>query len=101
MGDPSVPFLVLPGNHDVGDKPNTATIQEYTEAFGDDFYSFWCRGVKRLVLNTAFWKDDSDATELRGAHDLWLRHELGETAPTPEQRLLVFGHISPFLFEPN
>ena len=35
-----IPLVCLPGNHDIGNAPTQETIQEYTETFGDDYYSF-------------------------------------------------------------
>jgi len=119
--DPSIPLLCLCGNHDIGDRPNAATIKRYTQQFGDDYYVFWCHGVKCIVINSQLLKDDQDAKDLREAHDRWLEAELEEECtsehdcPAPsschtqdatskacaERRMLVFSHIPPFISDPN
>ena len=55
-----LPIHVLPGNHDVGDKPVDWTpaicvadefLQLYREQFGSDFYAFQHKGVHFVQLN--------------------------------------------------
>merc|ERR1719195_1247697 len=119
--DDDIPLLCVCGNHDIGNRPNAITIAKYKEDFGDDFFSFWCHGVKCLVVNSQLWKDDSDALELRKAMDCWLSQELEDsersgpkrkrTAEDQEvegsrlqRRMLMFSHIAPFCYsadEPN
>ncbi|EOD31672.1 hypothetical protein EMIHUDRAFT_231674 [Emiliania huxleyi CCMP1516] len=55
---PDVPLLCLCGNHDIGNRPNAATIQQYRQNWGDDYFSFrvggyfnWPAGVRRRVLD--------------------------------------------------
>lgn len=123
--DPDIPLLCLCGNHDIGDRPNAVTIQRYTKHFGDDYYSFWCHGVKCLVLNSQLLKDDQDAKDLRAAHDSWLEAQLAEEHPLDSdgclakasgadptcetataaacacRRTLVFSHVPPFINDPD
>lgn len=110
--DPEIPLLCLCGNHDIGNRPNSATIKRYVDGFGDDYFSFWCHGVKCLVVNSQLWEDDTEAKEQREAMDKWLDEELAELST--EQRnvdgskasrktcpVLVFSHIAPFIFDPD
>jgi len=91
--DPDIPLLCICGNHDIGNRPNAITVRKFSEQFGDDYFSFRCHGVRCIVVNSQFWKDDSDAEDLRKAMDAWLDAELdGPPAPT-----LVFSHIPPFV----
>merc|ERR1712232_790647 len=73
--DQEIPLVCLCGNHDIGNRPNSATIKSYTDSFGDDYLSFWCHGVKCLVVNSQLWKDDSNAVAERQAMDAWLDSE--------------------------
>jgi 3',5'-cyclic AMP phosphodiesterase CpdA len=96
--DDDIPLICLCGNHDIGDRPNSATIRSYTENFGDDYFSFWCNGMKCLVVNSQLWKDDSDAKSLREDMDRWLESELEADAIDAEPlRMLVFSHVPPFI----
>lgn len=96
--DPSVPLVCVCGNHDVGDRPNAATISEYNRDFGDDYFSFWVRGVKCICVNSQLWKDDSEAAALRAEHDRWLRAELASPETAKAKHILVFSHTPPMIF---
>lgn len=121
--DPDIPLLCLCGNHDVGNRPNAQTIERYVSSLGDDYFTFWCHGVKCLVVNSQLWKDDADAKEAREAMDKWLDAELAAAEPPTadvegagaeagaddstsrrrrrRRRLMVFSHIPPFIFDPE
>lgn len=71
-----IPLLCVCGNHDVGNRPNAATLSDYTETFGDDYYAFWCQGVRCLVVNSQLWVDGSDAPEEADAQERWLDEQL-------------------------
>ena len=43
--NPSIPLILQPGNHDIGQRPTPADVQRYRELFGDDYFSFWVGGV--------------------------------------------------------
>lgn len=99
--DPEIPLLCVCGNHDVGNRPNARTIRRYTDSFGDDYFAFWCHGVKCLVVNSQLWKDDSDCEDLRRNMDEWLERELEVEEGAQPRRILVFSHIPPFINEPD
>lgn len=97
--DEDIPLVCCCGNHDIGDRPNSVTIRSYTENFGDDYFSFWCNGVKCVVVNSQLWKDDTDAKDEREAMDRWLDAELEEQ--TIPYRTLIFSHVPPFIGRPD
>lgn len=41
--DPSIPLVFVSGNHDLGNTPTPATVEQYCKAWGDDYFSFWVR----------------------------------------------------------
>lgn len=71
-----IPILCVCGNHDVGNRPNAATLRDYKETFGDDYFVFWCQGVRCLVVNSQLWVDGSDAPEEAEAQERWLDEQL-------------------------
>lgn len=36
-------MVCLCGNHDVGNRPNSATVKTYVDSFGDDYFGEWIR----------------------------------------------------------
>jgi len=93
--DEQIPLVCVCGNHDVGNRPNPFTISQYTENFGEDYFSFWCGGVKCVVLNSQLIKDPSDCQREAQAHDIWLNDEL--KCEENAIHKLAFMHIPPFI----
>ncbi|KAJ3608300.1 hypothetical protein NHX12_025349, partial [Muraenolepis orangiensis] len=74
--DPSIPLVFVSGNHDLGNTPTPATVQQYRRAWGDDYCSFWVGGVLCLVLNSQLFYDSSLCPALKEEQDLWLDRQL-------------------------
>ncbi|XP_076028097.1 serine/threonine-protein phosphatase CPPED1, partial [Genypterus blacodes] len=100
--DSSIPLVFVSGNHDLGNVPTPATVQQYCSAWGDDYFSFWVGGVFCLVLNSQFYLDGSASPHLKEAQESWLEEQLSRacTAPKPKH-LLVFQHIPLYLKSPD
>ena len=49
--DKSVPLLVVPGEHDIGQEPTRATVADWKSQFGDDYFELWKGQVRFLCLN--------------------------------------------------
>jgi len=96
---PDISLICMCGNHDVGNRPNGKTIRRYTDNFGDDYFVFWCHGVRCLVLNSQLWKDDTECTDLREAMDRWLDNTLAAEEGVEPPRTLVFSHTPPFVYD--
>ncbi|XP_078097002.1 serine/threonine-protein phosphatase CPPED1 [Mustelus asterias] len=99
--DPSIPLVFISGNHDIGNAPTPDTISEYCKSWGDDYFSFWVGGVLFLVLNSQFFQDASNCSELKEAHDLWLDHQLAAAEQSKSKHVIVFQHIPLFLQSPD
>ena len=91
-------MLCVCGNHDIGDRPNSTTINLFTQRFGDDYFVFWAGGVRCIVVNTQLYKDDMEAKEEAAAQDAWLRDLLSSS---PDPYTIVFSHIPPFIATPD
>ncbi|CAM9352570.1 unnamed protein product [Pylaiella littoralis] len=97
----TIPVLYCPGNHDLGDAAGgTDDESDYVRRFGADYYSFWCGGVRGLVLNTHLWASASANPERRRAQERWLDQEL-EVAQLNAHHLIVIGHHPWFLEDPH
>lgn len=99
--DSEIPLVCVCGNHDVGNRPSQATIDEYREDFGEDYFSFWIRGCKCIVVNSMLWTDDADAKEIRKAHDAWVASELASAKAEGAVHTFIFGHIPAFIDSPD
>ncbi|HJN77811.1 MAG TPA: metallophosphoesterase [Myxococcota bacterium] len=97
-------LTVVPGNHDVGDKPrpwaNAPGVGEdehrvFTAAWGAPWGSFDLHGVHFVWLDTPILNTGSQREEEQWA---WLEADL-ETAGT--KRCFVFVHYPPYLCEPR
>lgn len=99
--DPSIPLVCVCGNHDIGNVPNAATIKTYTSAFGPDYFTFWSRGVKFIVMNSSLYKDASSARALGAEHDNWFTKELALCKTEAPHHSIVFAHIPPFIYSPD
>ena len=95
--DPEIKLVCVCGNHDVGDTPTPASIANYRQEFGPDFFSFWSHGCKMLVLNSQYYFNPAEVPELAREQDEWLDKELKGDAANPWKHLIVFQHIPLFL----
>lgn len=99
--DASTPFLCVPGNHDMGDRPTPATLAAYRQSFGDDWFSFWAGGVCCLVLNSNLYWDPTGAPEEQERQEAWFASALQKARDLRPQHILVFQHHPWFLERPD
>ena len=119
--DPCIPLVCVCGNHDVSDIPNRRTITDYGQEYGDDYFAFWCGGVRCIVLNTMMynaleksrWEDPkqegskfsvaekAEAQELARAQHTWLTREVQSLQGSSPTHVLAFSHLAPFLYDAN
>lgn len=100
----SVPVHLVPGNHDIGDKPvdwmpagmvNAENIAIYEKHFGQHFYSFDYDNVHFVVLNASLINsgDPSEATQRN-----WLESDLEENIG---RRTFFFIHYPIYVSSPT
>lgn len=98
------PLHLVPGNHDVGDKPSAwmpaATIAEpflalYRRHFGKDYFSFDHQGCHFVVINCQLL---NSGLADEAAHRAWLEQDLAANAG---KRIFLFTHYPPFILEPS
>jgi len=94
----NVPSYVVPGNHDVGNKPTPEKLEKYRKIIGDDYYSFDHKGYAFLGVNSSLWK-----APLKGEtdkQDAWLDKELAR-AIDKGIGVFVFGHYPLYTKTPD
>ena len=91
--DPGIPVYMIPGNHDVGQVPDNASLKKYKDNYGDDTFSFYHKGSRFVGFNTSLVKAELPALEPRQYN--WLKRSLkkGKNA----NQLIVFGHYPLFI----
>lgn len=101
-GDLGAPMVLVPGNHDVGDKHASAYAPEqvdetrkvFAQTWGAPFQSFDSAGIHFVIIDGGLLGVDSDEGAAQWA---WLEDDLR----TNEARCFVFMHYPPFLTEPE
>ncbi len=98
------PLHLIPGNHDVGDKPikwgpaevvSDKSLALWEKHFGPHFHSFEHNGCKFILLNAQIINSGLAAD--RAQRD-WLESELDSSAG---KRIFVCIHYPPFVFSPE
>jgi 3',5'-cyclic AMP phosphodiesterase CpdA len=98
------PFHLLPGNHDVGDKPldwmpadkiNAGFVDKYRATFGNDWGAFTQQGCRFIRINSSLLNSGlpQEADQRR-----WLEAELASAA---SERIFFFTHYPPFIARPD
>ncbi|VDM30245.1 unnamed protein product [Hydatigera taeniaeformis] len=91
-----IPIFVLPGNHDVGNAPSPADINDYRSHWGNDYFTFWCGKVKNIVINSQPYFNRSNCQNEFLEQDGWLDNELSARENRDAENIFVFQHIPPF-----
>lgn len=99
----AAPLYVVPGNHDVGDKPiawspaqsvTEEFVARYRAHFGDSYYAFDHGSRHFVVLNAQLFNTGF-------ASDLVQRNWLEADLTADPARTIVFLHYPPYLSEPD
>lgn len=93
--DPSIPIVLQPGNHDIGQTPFPEDLTLYQERFGDDYFSFWVGGVLYISLNSQYYMDSEHTVAMREEQDLWLEEVLAEAGKA--KQIIIMSHVPPFV----
>ena len=100
--EPGLHFV--PGNHDIGDKPASASpagpvtndnIKAYETAFGRSCASFVYQGCQFITINSSLINTNSD-------HEIEQKNWLEETlCNRKSERVFLFSHYPPFITDPD
>lgn len=99
--DRSIPLYNVPGNHDAGNEPTPATLAQYRERFGRDYYTFRLHDMEGIVLNGSLIQHPVKAQEEAERHEQWLRRELAAAKAAGVAHVVIFLHQPFFLENPG
>ncbi len=86
-----VPFLHVPGNHDVGEGPDPDRIRQYEKCFGEPHWAFDLEAFRLIGVNTScLWKSSDEL--IRRELD-WLIKAVTDARDKP---IMVFMHVPLF-----
>ncbi|CAH8554411.1 unnamed protein product [Schistosoma bovis] len=71
-----IPLIVLPGNHDVGNRPDVNDVQDYISMWGDDYFTFIFNRTRFIVLNTQYLVNDSKCQSSSSEFRQWFNEQL-------------------------
>ena len=98
------PFHLIPGNHDVGDKPlnwgpagtvRDSFLDAWSKNFGDHYFHHEHRGIHFVGLNTQL---PGSGLAMEAEQAEWLRETLDKIRG---QRIFICSHYPPYLFHPD
>src|SRR5262249_7123493 len=98
--DPAIRLFNAAGNHDVENEPTAATLKQYRERLGPDYYSFRVGGIAGFVLNSSLEQHPQNVPDEAARMESWLRQELAKARAENVPHLIVFQHIPFFLSDP-
>jgi len=93
-----IAVLCVCGNHDIGNRPTPASIERFTNAFGDDYLAFWVNGTYNIALNNVLFSDPTGAPENFNSQLIWLEDRLRYAREHDAACIYVFAHHPWFLY---
>jgi 3',5'-cyclic AMP phosphodiesterase CpdA len=101
MLDPSIPVFSVAGNHDVGNVPTPATLDEFHAAIGPDYYTFSEYGILGIVLDSNLIRSPEGDLDAARRQEEWLKTTLATARLHANQQIVVFQHIPFFVHTPE
>lgn len=99
--DPAIHVYAVPGNHDLGNVPTTATLAEYRKHVGPDYYSFQEGPVYGIVLDSILYHSPQGAPQELERQQAWLAAELKKAQAAGAAQIIVFQHHPMFISSAN
>jgi 3',5'-cyclic AMP phosphodiesterase CpdA len=91
-----VPFVVTPGNHDMGNRLTFENLERFRKVFGRDRAAVDVKGWRVIAGNSQFWHK-TEAKDEQAEYEAWVKAEL-EEAKSRNGRVILATHIPPFAF---
>jgi 3',5'-cyclic AMP phosphodiesterase CpdA len=95
--EPSIKLYNVAGNHDVGNQPTPASLADYREKFGADYYKFRSGDLEGFVLNSNLIGAPEYAQAEAARQEEWLKSELAKPRAEGVRYRVIFQHHPWFL----
>ncbi len=99
--DKSIPFYMIPGNHDIGDAPTEQSLSWYRKSIGNDWYSFDYGRWHFIGLNSCIIANGEHMVQDVEKQWDWLNDDLEQTGLGNNMNIVVFMHHPLFLDNPE
>ncbi|KAG2858463.1 hypothetical protein PC113_g9785 [Phytophthora cactorum] len=97
--NPQVRLVFAAGSDEFG---NNDELTKYQERFGDARFSFWCGGIKIIVVDTAMLCHGKDFEEEVAAQTEWMKKELENGKLCARGTVVISGHsLYPTVIDAN
>jgi serine/threonine-protein phosphatase CPPED1 len=94
----TMPAYAAAGNHDVGNHPSHASLEQYRHLVGKDYYAVDHKGCLFVVVNSQLWK--APIAGETDKQDAWLAQTL-EAAAKKQRRIFLVMHYPLFVKQPD
>lgn len=94
----TVKCYCAPGNHDIDWNPTKASLKQYREIIGPDYYAIEHKGYTFMITNTQLWKSPLEG-ESKKHHD-WVVNTL-EKSKAKGSPVFVICHYPLYLSDPD
>ncbi len=91
----NVPCLLAPGNHDVGNNPNTKSLEFYREKIGADYFVKEFENYALVIANSQLWKKEVENESEK--HNDWFFETINDLN-SKNKNIFVVMHF-PFFIE--
>lgn len=95
-----IPFLVIPGNHDLSEDTRREHLKLYTDTWGDPYFHFWNAERAFVALETQLFRSEEPETvSMRHLQIDWLKKLF--TSISSKMPKTLFQHVPLFLQNAN
>ncbi len=95
-----IPLHLVPGNHDVGNRPTARQIALYRKRYGRDYYTFHAGSFIGIVLDSMLM-GQTTASQDTARQLAWLKEELRSDSHRKGVEIAIFQHIPFYVNSPE
>ena len=95
----TVPTVVAPGNHDMGNSLTRENVERFERVFGYSYKSLRVGGWRFLCGNSQYWRETAE-TERKAAYEKWLADSFA-AAKAAGERVILASHMPPYVARPD